>query len=111
MKQSNIFTYIELSKMIESLSLLSNSTKIKERLKAQGAYFNIIDSKYFSEQLSREWEELVSQIKKQGSKINEEGIVVMNAVNNTINYMSEDECDHFISRLYALHNKVKSEFV
>lgn len=110
MKQSNIFTYVELSKMIESLSISGTSVKLKERLKAQAAYFNILDPKYFSEQLSQEWEEIVAFIKKRGSQLNEEGRVVVNAVANTIDYLTEDECNDFVGRLYILHDKLKSEF-
>ena len=110
MKQSNIFTYVELSKMIASLTHLSNSLKIKEQLKAQGAYFNIIQPKLFSAQLSQEWEEMVGLIKKRGSQINDEGQVVLNAVNNTINNMTEEECTKFVGRLYELHSKVEREF-
>ena len=110
MKQSNIFTYVELSKMIESLSISGTSVKLKERLKAQAAYFNILAPKYFSEQLSQEWEEIVAFIKKRGSRLNEEGGVVVNAVANTIDYFTEDECNDFVGRLYNLHDKLKSEF-
>jgi hypothetical protein len=110
MNQSNIFTYVELSKMVASLTQLSTSSKVKEQLKAQGAYFNIIDPKLFSAQLAHEWEEMVAAIKVRGSKINEEGQVVANAVNNTINYMTEDECKKFVGRLYDLHSRVAREF-
>lgn len=111
MKQSNIFTYVELSKMVESLSLAGTSGKLKERLKAQAAYFNILDPKYFSEQLSAEWEAIVIFIKKGGSRLNEEGRVVANPVTNTIDCLTEDECNDFVGRLYHLYDKLKSEFV
>jgi ABC-type hemin transport system substrate-binding protein len=96
--------------MVESLSQLSNEAKIKDQLKAQSAYFNIIDPKYFSDQLSAEWTDMVRFIKKQGTALNEEGKTVLNAVNNTINEMSDEECKKFILRIYDFYDKLKVEF-
>ena len=96
--------------MVESLSQLSNEAKVKDQLKAQSAYFNIIDPKYFSDQLSSEWIDMVQFIKKHGTALNEEGKIVLNAINNTINEMSDEECRKFIGRIYDFHDKLKVEF-
>jgi len=110
MKQSNIFTYVELSKMIESLSSSGSSVKLRQQLKAQAAYFNILDPKYFSEHLAQEWTDITEFIKKRGSHLNNEGRVVVNAIANTIDCLTDEECNLFVGRLYSLHDKLKNEF-
>jgi len=53
MNQSNIFVYIELSKLAAGLT--QPDKEAKRCLKAQAGYFNIIDPKYFSDSLADEW--------------------------------------------------------
>lgn len=110
MKKSNIFAFIELTKLAENLSLPVSKGKQKDQLKSQAAYFNIIEPKYFSDALMGEWEDILGFSKKHGAKVNEEGRVVSNAVTNTIEQMSEAECDLLVARVNALYDKLKKEF-
>ncbi len=110
MKKSNIFAFIEFSKLAEGLRASSDKGKLKEQLKSQAAYFNIIEPKYFSEDLVEEWENILGSTRKSGAKINEEGRVVSNAVTNTIEQMSDVECKVLVDRVNALYDKLKKEF-
>jgi hypothetical protein len=109
MKKSNIFAYIELTKLVEELRA-SPSEQLKQKLKSQSAYFNIIEPRYFSEDLINEWESILSVLKQKGAKVNEEGRVVSNAISNTIESLTEKECQSVVERVYTLYDKVKVEF-
>jgi hypothetical protein len=110
MKKSNIFAYIELSKLAEGLRISDKAPKPKERLKSQAAYFNIIEPKYFSDDLIGDWENILGHTKKLGAKLNEEGRVVSNAVTHSIESMSETECKILVEQVNALYEKMKKEF-
>jgi hypothetical protein len=108
MNQSNIFVYIELSKLAAGLT--QPDKEAKRCLKAQAGYFNIIDPKYFSDSLADEWKNITMQIRKQGPSLSNDGQVRANALVNTIDQMSAQECTDLINRIIALHEKVKLEF-
>ena len=108
MNQSNIFVYIELSKLAAGLTQSGNEAK--RCLKAQAGYFNIIDPKYFSDNLADEWKNITMQIRKQGPSLSKDGQVRANALINTIDQMSSQECTALIHRIISLHEKVKLEF-
>ncbi|MCE7066464.1 hypothetical protein [Dyadobacter sp. CY326] len=110
MKKSNIFAYIELTKLVEELKASSSSSHLKQKLKSQSAYFNIIEPRYFSDSLINDWEGILSLIKQKGVKVNEEGKVVSNAVSNTIDHLSDRECEVLVDRVYTLYDQVKREF-
>jgi len=110
MKKSNIFAYIELSKLAEGLRVSETTAKPKEQLKSQAAYFNIIEPKYFSDALVNEWENILGYTKKLGAKVNEEGRVVSNAVTHTIENMTDAECKVLVDRVNSLYDKLKKEF-
>jgi len=109
MKKSNIFAYIELTKLVEELRT-SASEKLKQKLKSQSAYFNIIEPRYFSEDLINEWENILSVLKQKGAKVNEDGKVISNAISNTIDNLTDKECQSVVERVYTLYDKVKVEF-
>ena len=108
MKTSNIFVYLELSKLAEGLT--TNVTQSKAYLKSQASYFNIIPAKYFSDDLSSEWESIVTLTKKMGPKKDEDGRIVNNAFANTISQMSPQECVSIAARVLQLNEKVKMQF-
>lgn len=87
--QSNIFVYIELSKLVSNLT--SNVLLSKESLKSQVGYFNVISGKYFSDALCPEWESITSEMKQLGPETDQEGRIKVNAFINTINHMSQQD--------------------
>jgi len=50
------------------------------------------------------------QIRKQGPSVSKDGQVRANALVNTIDQMSAQECTDLINRIIVLHEKVKLEF-
>ena len=110
MKKSNIFAYIELSKLVEELKLAGTSDKLKEKLKAQSAYFSIIEPRYFSESLVGEWEGIVYLTKEKGTRVDEDGKVISNAIYNTIENFTTSECQKLVEKVYEVYEKVKKEF-
>jgi hypothetical protein len=110
MKKSNIFAYIELTKLVEELKDSVGPGKLKQKLKSQSAYFNIIEPRYFSDGLINEWESILSVIKQKGAKTNEEGKVVSNAVSNTIDHLSDKECEVLVDKIQMVYSEVKKEF-
>lgn len=108
MKKSNIFVHIELSKLVEHLN--PNVSLAKENLKSQAGYFNIIPTKYFSDTLSEEWEQILKTVKKNGARTDQNGRILSNAVIHTIDQMSAQECIEIVVRIMSLHEKVKTEF-
>jgi len=107
MKKSNIFVYIELSKLVESLT--TNVLLSKQHLKAQAGYFQLIPSRYFSDNLYPEWESICNIVKHKGPKKDESGRIIQNAVANTIDQMSPQECVAVANRILLLFEKVKAE--
>lgn len=108
MKKSNIFAFIELTKLVEELKV--DQSKLRQKLKSQSAYFNIIEPRYFSEGLVGEWESILRVIKQKGAKVNEEGRVVSNAVSNTIDHLSDKECLSLVERVNSIYDSVRKEF-
>jgi hypothetical protein len=109
-KKSNVFAFIELSKLVETLQNDSRHASLKEKLKSQSSYFNIIDAKYFSDALIEEWTDLQKVATRLGIMRDENGFVIMNAVRHTIENMTEEECALLVKRIYTLADKVKKEF-
>ena len=110
MKKSNIFAYIELTKLVEELNVPADSGELKQKLKSQSAYFNIIEPRYFSEELIGEWESILSSIKQKGVKTNDSGQVISNAVSNTIDQLTDRECQALVSKIQMVYSQVKQEF-
>jgi len=110
MKKSNIFAYIELSKLVEELKPVLSSEELKDKLRAQSAYFNIIQPKYFSDALVQEWEGILNLTKQKGARVDEEGKVVSTAISNTIENFSPMECRKLADKVFLLYEKVKMEF-
>lgn len=108
MKKSNIFAFIELTKLVDELKV--DQGKLKQKLKSQSAYFNIIEPRYFSENLTKEWESLLSEVKHKGAKVNEEGRIVTNAVINTIDHLSDRECQVIVEKVNSIYDRVRKEF-
>ena len=110
MKKSNIFAYIELSKMVEELRQSAASDKLKEKLKAQAAYFNILEPRYFSDSLVSEWEGILSTTKQKGAKVDDEGKVISNAISNTIESFNQKECQKLADQIFGLFERLQKEF-
>ena len=108
MNKSNVFVYIELPKLVAKLS--TNIHLVKDALKAQASYFSIISPKYFSDALSLEWKNILLQIKQSGPLLDEDGNVIVNAITNSINQMSDLECIAITMNIISLHEKVKLEW-
>ena len=108
MNKSNIFVHIELSKLVAGLR--SETILLKQSLKSQAGYFNIIPLKYFSDVLCPEWENIIEEIKHKGPKLGFDGKILVNAVTNTIDQMSVQECAALALRIMNLNEKVKLEF-
>ncbi|KAA6441618.1 hypothetical protein FEM33_01110 [Dyadobacter flavalbus] len=111
MQKSNIYAYTELTKLVNELKASSAKGKLKEKLMSQYAYFNIIEPRYFSETLLGEWESILGLIKHKGAKLDEEGKVVANEVRNTIDHLTDRECQVLVDKVYAIYDKVKAEYV
>jgi hypothetical protein len=107
MNKTNIFVYIELSKLVSNLTI--NVLLSKELLKQQAACFNIIAGHFFSDDLNPEWENIVSELKQKGPAFDENGNIKANAFANTIDQMSHQNCIDMISRISCLYEMVKLE--
>ncbi|WP_207507478.1 hypothetical protein [Telluribacter humicola] len=105
MKKSNIFAYVELSKLVGNLE----GTPLKERLKSQAAYFNIIESRLFSDELAKDWEAIVSSVKPAAVPTVAGDRVSLSQVAGTIEQMNEKDCQLLATRLKALHQKLEAE--
>ena len=107
MNKTNIFVYIELSKLVSNLTM--NALLSKELLKQQAACFNFIAGHFFSDDLNPEWEHIVSELKQNGPAFDDEGNIKANAFINTIDQMSQQNCIDMIYRISTLYEKVKAE--
>jgi hypothetical protein len=110
MKKSNIFAYIELTKLVDELNTSAEPGKIKQKLRSQSAYFNILEPRYFSEVLVGEWENILSIVRQKGAKTNEDGKIISNAVSNTIDQLTEKECLVLVDKIQTVYAQVKREF-
>ena len=110
MKKSNIFAYIELSKLVEELSASADPARIKQKLKSQSAYFNILEPRYFSDVTVEDWEDILITIKQKGARTDEEGKVVSNAVSNTIDHLTDRECQAIVEKIHTVYSQVRKEF-
>ncbi|WP_247237824.1 hypothetical protein [Telluribacter sp. SYSU D00476] len=106
MKKSNIFAYVELSKLVGNLH--DQASPLKEQLRLQAAYFNIIDTKFFSDQLARDWQAILGTVKPT-EFILKDGRKPLNQVSNTISTLTEEECRQIVKCLRDLHQKLEAE--
>ena len=109
MKKSNIFAYIELNKLVEELtSIIPDAPKTK--LKAQSAYFSIIEPKYFSNKLVNEWNEILGILKYNGPTLSRNGMVIYNEIGAMIDTLTDAQCEEIADRVLVLHSKLMQEF-
>ncbi len=111
MKKSNIFAFIELSKLVQEIQPYTDPSQLKLKLKSQAAYFNIIDSKYFSDELHDEWEAIQTMASRHGRRLTETGEVLLNSNQNTFDLFSGTECMDIKKRVCFLFEKVQREFL
>ncbi|PWJ57151.1 hypothetical protein CLV98_10871 [Dyadobacter jejuensis] len=110
MKKSNIFAFIELSKLVAELKSIQQPQELKEKLKSQSAYFNILESRYFSDPLVAEWQEILKLVKRNEAVVDQQGRVVVNAVTNSLDHLSLQECEGLSKQIVAIFEKVRQEF-
>lgn len=108
MKRSNIFAYIELSKLVNELTLDINMTKSK--LLSQCSYFKIIPLNMLSDALALEWEAICEKAKQKGPRYNEDGQIIANEFKNTIDQMNNHQCLELTMQIFSIHKKIVSEF-
>jgi|TARA_R110002124_G_scaffold104812_4_gene255162 hypothetical protein len=111
MKKSNIFAYIELSKLVEELNGIQESENLKQKLKSQSAYFSILESRYFSDPLVPIWEEIVNLTRKKEAIMDENGKLIINAINNTFDHYSNQDCKALTKKIHELFQKVEKEYL
>lgn len=111
MKKSNIFAFIELSKLVQEIQPYTDPVQLKSKLKSQAAYFNIIDPKYFSEDLYQEWKDIQWMASRHGRKMTDSGELLLNSNQHTFDLFSEPECVDFKKRICFLFEKVQKEFL
>ena len=108
MLKSNIFVYIEISKLIANLTL--DELTSKKQLQSQAGYFNVLPIKYFSDALAPEWDAISEDIRRAGPIMDGEGRMIRNAIANTIDQMTPSECVKITRRIMALFEKLEQEF-
>jgi hypothetical protein len=110
MKQSNIFAYTELSKMVSELTKVSEPSLLKEKLKVQVSYFNILETRYFSDSIVYQWEEIqnLAGQKKQRSK--DKITITSNANRHAIDSLSDAECFSITRKICSVFEHVEREF-
>jgi len=106
MKASNIFAYAELSKFSEGL----DCDDCRSALLKLHAYFHVIPSTMFSEQLAQEWEAICATVARYGPLFDDDGRVIVNSVKNTISQMQKSECFDLVRQIRQLRDKVAAEF-
>lgn len=107
MDKSNIFVYIELSKLAANLT--ADIELSKQRLKSQVGYFKIIPGKYFSDTLRPEWDSIVSQIHQKDPAQSDSGRGKAHALVNTIDRMTPEQCVDMSLRVLSLYRKIQQE--
>lgn len=107
MKKSNIFAYVELSKLVGSLQ--NQASTLKDQLKSQAAYFNIIEGRFFSEELAKDWEAIVSTVKRAAVPAGEASRLSLGQIAGTIEEMSDKDCQLLAKRLTVLYQKLEAE--
>jgi hypothetical protein len=107
MDKSNIFVYIELSKL--AVKLTADITLSKQQLKSQVGYFKIIPGKYFSDTLLPEWDSIVLDMHQKGPLQNESGGQKTNALVNTVDRMTPEQCVDMSLRVMSLYKKIQEE--
>jgi len=111
MNKSNIFVYIELSKMLNELNTANSESEqgCKKKLIQQSSYFKIIDRRFFSTNLEQDWERILNLVSFKGGKLNERGKQISSPYTHTIESLTEEQCQQVIGMIADLHERVKSE--
>ncbi len=108
MKKSNIFAYIELKKLVDNLHHPSRA--LKENFVLQASYFHILDPKFFSEELSPEWNLLRTRLGYSPEKALQGQLVLKQSMRESIQSLSDAECRDIAARLSSLYARLGHEF-
>jgi len=110
MVQSNIFAYIELSKMVQELDRAKSPEDLKKKLRSQSAYFKIIEPRYFSESLEKEWILILAFTTYKDVQRDLKGRIICCSIRNSIDSLTVSECKMLTNRIFKVYNKIKEEF-
>ena len=110
MEQSNIFAFIELSKMVQELNGAISKEDLKKKLQRQSAYFKIIEPHYFSESLETKWISILALANKEDVKRDQHGRIISCAVRNSINNLTVHECTELTTMISEVYERLKMEF-
>ncbi|MPR34700.1 hypothetical protein [Salmonirosea aquatica] len=108
MKKSNIFAYAELEKLVGNL--LHAKSNLKEHIVAQAAYFHIIDSRYFSDELAPIWDEIRTKLGYSSTQALKGQQFLKNNMLEAMKKVSEEECREIIKQINQVFEGVKNEF-
>ncbi len=108
MKKSNIFAYVELKKLVDSLN--HPERPIKDMILGQVAYFHILDPMYFSDELAPEWVDIRDQLGYSAEHAKKGQQFLKSTMMESLRDLSESDFQDIASRLKGVFTKLSDEF-
>jgi hypothetical protein len=105
--KSNIYTYIELTKLIENLE--RGWSDLPTTMVNQLAYFNILNPDDFSKPLSEEWEAIREKVGFDPIRTHTNVEEARKSMLQKLRPLTVEELEHLLKRFYALQESLKQE--
>ncbi|GAB3163778.1 hypothetical protein [Telluribacter humicola] len=107
MGKSNIYLLVELEKFIKGLAL--HYQDLQKAFLINAAYFQILEPKYFSDDLFLTWKNIVRQASGLKDPFAVKEAVLKTQIMYTISQMSEQECYELAMKINNLYVAVSAE--
>lgn len=108
MKKSNIFAYVELKKLVESLN--QPERPLKEMILTQVAYFHILDPMYFSDELAPEWVGIRDRLGYSSDNAKKGQQFLKNTMLDSLSDLTESDFQEIATRLKGIFKRLSIEF-
>lgn len=108
MKKSNIFAYVELKKLVDSLN--QPERPVKEAILTQVAYFHILDPAYFSDDLAPEWKGIRDRLGYSSESATKGQQFQKNTVLESLTALTEADFQEIATRLKDIFYRLSREF-
>ena len=108
MKKSNIFAYVELKKLVDSLN--QPGRPVKETILTQVAYFHILDPAYFSDELAPEWMGIRTRLGYSAESAKKGQQFLKNTMLESVSKLSDKDFQEIAKGIKGVFFRLSNEF-
>jgi hypothetical protein len=108
-KKSNIYVFVELSRIIQKLD--TNKDQLKSTLAEQAVYFHLINPKDLSNSLAPDWIAICHYVGFDGIASISNASKMKTPIREKVSQFTEADIEKFMIMLYTLHARLEAELM